>query len=522
MKFFYLTFTSLLFLSSNLFAQNSISWNAESAPLKGLLIETQAINSTEYYTLEMVRKNQWEINPDYLASFYSNGTKVSSNMVVVQNMKNTFKFKESILVKENLGIFTIGVEDEIKKLKFQTFSKKLESASEEITIGEYHSETNEYNDNFIIQTSRNGKFFAIIWIARQNSGADLKFYSRVYNNELNLISETENSVSFLKGVDLNTVLMSDLGQLFLATSNSTNPKRKETPEQFMLNLHCFIDSDIITLNVETGKKQISLVELISNNTNSATAVGTFFEDGGEKWLPGAFSVSADFSTKTIERENFQLYENALHKVDQPYPNYISGKPAKTSSPKEKVKDVAYRVRNTNDIHAEQLSDLSIFLVIESQLNMLAQSSSSVQTSESYRYGNMMALHFTIDGQLNWMHTIPKRQTSVQDLGNHCSYLFYSTDDQVNLIFLDNKNNYQGGKLKTDLDRLSMPRGLAKSDVTALVSIELETGQASRKAIDNPSSKNILYPTQCFVDYQKQEIMICAPNKKAVVFGTMKF
>lgn len=516
MKPSFLTMAVVLLCNTLVFAQKSINWNLENAPLEGFLMETYPISSTDCYTLEIVRKNQWEINPDYLATFYSNGTKVSSKMVVVENMRSTFTFKKAITLKDNLGVFTIGNDSEIKKLKFQTFSKKLESVSEEITIGEYNSADNEHNDNFIIRTSNNGKFFAVIWIARQNSGADLKFHSRVYDDELNLVSTAENTVSFLEGVDLNTVLISDLGQLFLATSNSVSPKRTETPEQFILNLHCLIDSDIITVDVETGNRQISLVGLVSNNMNNATAVGTFFQDGREKWLPGAFSVSADFSTETIARENFQLYENALHTVDQPYQNYLIGPPAKSSPNQPKEEGFAHRVGRLTNIQVEELSDMSIIVILEPRT--MSASGSSIL----YNYGNITLIHFTEEGKLHWKYDVPKRQGSPNDIGNYCSYLSYSSNERVHLLFLDSKNNYQNGQLKTDLDRLSMPRGLAKSDVTALVSIELSTGKATRQIVSNPSTKNIPYPSLCFVDYHKQELLMCAPNKKAIVFGTMKF
>lgn len=95
------------------------------------------------------------------------------------------------------------------------------------------------------------------------------------------------------------------------------------------------------------------------------------------------------------------------------------------------------------------------------------------------YEHIVIFLFDENGELTWVHRIPKRQASTVSLVNEvCGYLSFIANDKVHVFFQDAKGNFKGEKRNTlNLGTLM----IEKEALATVYTIDIDSGEMDYKA-----------------------------------------
>ena len=136
----------------------------------------------------------------------------------------------------------------------------------------------------------------------------------------------------------------------------------------------------------------------------------------------------------------------------------------------------------------------------------------------YHYNDVVIVSIDRDGDIEWASKLPKRQTSVNDGGYYSSYVSMVTNENLYLIYNDNKKNLDPN-LKQGMYYNFSVRD--KYGIVMLATVDHE-GKVSRRALfPNTEIDAITVPKLC-KQVNKSELLLYAKRRKESQFGIVSF
>ena len=141
----------------------------------------------------------------------------------------------------------------------------------------------------------------------------------------------------------------------------------------------------------------------------------------------------------------------------------------------------------------------------------------------YYYNDIIAFKVGEDGGFDWHKKIKKYQVSTNDGGYYSSYERFIDDGKMYMIFNDNNLNYDESGNFSDELKFKASTLSKKKNTVALVEMDLETGEFTRKMFFDRSELGAIAVPKLFnVDYNTGELLVYAVKGCKEKFGIIRF
>jgi hypothetical protein len=174
-----------------------------------------------------------------------------------------------------------------------------------------------------------------------------------------------------------------------------------------------------------------------------------------------------------------------------------------------------------------MEDGSIIGTME-QYYVQVQSSMDGRTGQSsnvymYYYNDIIAYKIDSSGNFNWVNKIRKYQVSINDGGPYSSFESFVDSGHVYFIFNDHVRNYTETGNFIDQEQLHTANYGRKRNAIALASIDLKSGETSRKTfIHEPKSNTLVMPKLFSVNTKTGELWLYSVSGRKEKIGRLKF
>jgi hypothetical protein len=147
------------------------------------------------------------------------------------------------------------------------------------------------------------------------------------------------------------------------------------------------------------------------------------------------------------------------------------------------------------------------------------------TTNYYYYNDIIAFRIGLDGKFMWETRIDKQQVSINDGGPYSSYTSFTNGKTLNIIFNDNKRNYDElGDFSRFENNSTYSYNLSqRNNAVANCSIDIETGQLVRKVLfSRKELSSIIIPKMMKVNQKDKELLLYAITRGKERFGILSF
>lgn len=192
-------------------------------------------------------------------------------------------------------------------------------------------------------------------------------------------------------------------------------------------------------------------------------------------------------------------------------------------------------RNLNDFNEfninffEQTQDGSYIVVaehVEVEFKNTENTNAETPTSrydEYFFHNDLLVFKMNSDGKIEWIERIPKYQQSKNDGGYFLSSVEYLTQNKIHIFFNDHKKNYNEDRSFNGIGRLSPTTLTKRNNVIAGVSIDLKSGEVTRKSINGRGTyKTVLVPRISRENNKDKTLLIYGNHGRKHRFGKIEF
>ncbi|MBS1945372.1 MAG: hypothetical protein JST98_09300 [Bacteroidetes bacterium] len=229
---------------------------------------------------------------------------------------------------------------------------------------------------------------------------------------------------------------------------------------------------------------------------------------------GAYFLRLDRTTKQVQHASYKEFADDL------ITSYMTEKEA------DKAKKKADKKGEELELPSFTLHDIihrddggAVLLAEQYRANQECYSDSKGNTycSMHYFYNDVIAVNIDPQGNIEWATKVPKRQHSVNDLGQYSSFAVDVKGSNIYLVFNDTGENLflkPGGKV----EQFSLT---GKDALVVLATIDSK-GEVTREALFTPDRRDvILRPRDC-VELKDESMFIYASRKKDYRYGLIEF
>ncbi|MGB0933970.1 MAG: hypothetical protein ACPGU5_06780 [Lishizhenia sp.] len=522
-KFSCVLFTILLALTS--YAQNFDLTLADEYKSKGSLIEIQSVNSEAFYTTRISRA--FHRNNIYL-EYYKN-FELKASEKAPYKVNGTFgNFEELKIIGETPYCFLSDQTDKRKQL----FALKLDTALnvlfESTPLLEDPVQRNRSTEeSFRFIQSKNKNYLAVyINITLKGDVYDTyrfvvldKKLNRIHSGDIQCVTPVEKTV-------LSNAYLSNKGIFYLGTKEyELDASRKLIKKYSLLSgLHLYrsVNREIAHQKIDLTTTVITETAIFELKNNQLVLSGMFrnINSAENNSIDGAFYAVIDFEKVNPVRLTFEYFSDSFITDGWSFKEKKSAFRKKEKG-KSEPQLVNYKLRDfTYDSIKETFTGIAEQYYVEERSS--ADSRGYITTSYLYYYNALIVYQINNEGKFEWKSKIPKAQVSVNDYGYLSSITWLKNNEEMLLLYNDNKKNYSenGNYIEKDLSAATMS---AKSNTLTLCTLNLQDGSFERNNLGTMTqNKNaLLVPKLCEKASNDQELTIYLTGRKGGQFGRIK-
>lgn len=473
-------------------------------------------------------------------------TRAYSNEIEFEVKKKKFFEVENVALMDNsFSIFTSYYDKKKKEVQFYVYKAnkktgKLDKEKEALTAVKV--EKKRLRGEAIVKVSENRKNVLFIHKSKSEKKSQNRIALFVLNEDLEILMEEEIVYHDLNDSYIDNFFIDNNGSVYFKEFKNNNhyitiyDADKEF-EQW---------SEKIDISEFEPSARVTSMAFNLNAENHLTVTGYYAKNFE---LKGSFFMKIDnFSKEVIAQK--------ISKFDETFVESFKSAKQKKKEARKKAKGKKIKEKRRFKV-LDNFKNLTILPKKDGGVVMLGEfyqhtylSNNGYVYGEVYNYGDIIALSFDKEGNMQWANRLPKQQVfSFQQMGgasgnggffiqivtiyagsygmsffgvplyllDHYSYVPILEDDKLSVAFLDHKKNLN----KTDSDKLKA-MGKPKTGVPTVYQIDLETGERKKKLYtDSKDFDVMLAPAVYYQDKQGSDMYVFGKNKKKFKFGRVK-
>lgn len=406
---------------------------------------------------------------------------------------NTYSGSDGKLVKDMARIMSVPVE---KKRRRGTFNVTVAEGRQRMLISHfaYYKKQEKYRQRFLLLDENMNK-------VTEREDVTGKKEARDYKNE-GLAVDADGSFYFMKSFD------DGRKHIVVYDASKDYEKWEENIDYKTLGLP--VNSRVYAMSATTNKKKDMVM------------VGYYTKE--RETMDGAFYLRVDNKSKEIV--TLKLNEFSKEFKDQ----FLTKRDIK------KGRDA--KVKNQfGAMHLYKTDDGDVIGVGEVFEYTYYESRGSV--SESYHYGDLVAVSLSSDGEMKWAHRIPKNQIfrystqgpfifsstglkffviSTKPV-DYMSYFATLSKDKFYIVYNDNAKNLAKKTMQDKQTAFKKPT----QAVMSICAIDLKTGQKTKSAFFGGKDYDItVEPAKVYQTSQGTSPILMGSRKKTFKYGLMDF
>lgn len=457
---------------------------------------------------------------------YHKALKLQSSLRLKIQIENSIaSFEGARVIGGQPAIFLSDKRDGYNHIYVRIFDDELKAVEKELKLASYAFKKGHQKGYFEILLSENNNYFAVIWEMPGKKDYEHIYGFKVFDLDFNVVNEGEYPLPFESRLsEIHQHYISNFGDYFVAISeySSDDAKMIYKNQRTFKALHIFHinDTGLMDYPINLGDKKVYAMAMTASDSAIFTITG-IYGDQAENGVAGVFYQRVDLNQDKQLSEGFEAFSKdfiTLGWTDR------AKKRAKRKEDKGRGEPQLY---NYEMRHAVIRDDGSIVGTME-QFYIQVRSFNDARTGESnstyyYYYNDIITYKIGLDGKFEWVKKIPKYQVSTNDGGPFSSYVSFISDDKMYFIFNDNILNYDSLGNFTDPEEIHITNYGRKRNVVALASIDLETGEKSRRTMFDRAEINALAVPKLFeVNYKTKELFIYTITGSREKLGFLRF
>jgi hypothetical protein len=253
--------------------------------------------------------------------------------------------------------------------------------------------------------------------------------------------------------------------------------------------------------------------------------GTYTVDGSTP-VAGVYYLRLDMDTKSILRESYSDFSidfitQNMDKKDAKKAVRRTNKGKDNGAFSFNLEDLIIREDGGVTLIGEQSENATVTTVKPAQPDSKTGATYIHQksTSRYYSYMDIIAVHLSPEGELEWAEKIAKKQNTVSDFGFFSSYAMAVEKDQLHFIFNENRQNlhYNGKGALANFN----PRKDRKNSALAIVTLDLQ-GNQSKKHLAQPSNSIVLIKPSTSRQFSSESLYLFGQYKKDFRLARLEF
>jgi hypothetical protein len=459
----------------------------------------------------------------YKLSSHENLTLSATGKLVTQAEGSMANFESARYIAGKLVVFLTDRKEGQNSIYMQEYNNDLTVKSEAKKLASYELEKGRSKGFFEVINSRDKEFLGVIWEIPGKKDAKDIYGFKIFDSEMVEVSEGEYKLPYEgKLSTINQHYLSNTGDYFISVSEYEEGEKKIFKSYLNYKathiLHITPDG-IEDFEINMKGKRVEAMSMNSDNNKVFTLTG-IYGDQGKAGVNGLFFLRADFNKQETIDEGFEKFGTDF--ITQDWSDRQKEKAEKREAKgKGEPQLYNYVMRQT-----EVLKDGSIVGSIE-QYYVVVRTTQDPRTGIStttytYYYNDVIAFRVGEDGEFDWLKKINKYQVSTNDGGPYSSYARFVDNGNLCFIFNDNVRNYDESGKFLNADRVYPANFGKKKNVVAIVEVDLESGQYTRKTFfDRKEITALAVPKMFSIDYTTNEMLLYAVYGSKERFGIMK-
>lgn len=505
-------------------AQISVSEWSELEKKPGRLLNLLPIDANDFFAL---RKSGRGIFGSLQVSSHKFLKTQAKEKLVLRVNGSPATFEGSCIVGNHFVVLLSDKQNGHNAFYMQEYGFDLEPVGEPYQLASYELESKrrKFAGEFSVYQSENLEFFSVVWTIPGKSNEETKYGYKVFDEDLKPISQGEYSFPFqTKFCRVNAMHLSNTGDFFTVVTEYQPSESKRLFRNYRnyktMHIYHITEEGMKDVEIDLDGKRVEALSINSDNNRMFIITGTY----GEREKPGVnglFYLKLDFKSQTVVQEGFEEFSEGL--ITQGWSDRQKKKVEKKRARGKDVDPQLYQYV-MRDIHV--LEDGSVVGSMEQYFVRVVTTTDSrgaTRTTYYYYYNDIIAFKVGQDGGFDWHKKIKKYQVSANDGGYYSSYERFIVDGKMYMIFNDNNLNYdESGNFSNDVKFRASTLSKKKNTV-ALVEMDLETGEFTRKMFFDRSELGAIAVPKLFnVDYNTGEVLVYAVKGAKEKFGIIRF
>lgn len=447
--------------------------------------------------------------------------KKREDLAIKYNDKYTW-FENVALFNDQIFIFCSFRDKKLKKryLFYQVFdTKTFKKIGELKKLTEFTYKKKRWDGTFDIEISDGGSKLMVYYNLPRIKGDAEKLGFQMYNSEFNKIWESEFELPYIDDdFVIKDYFVDDKGNAYLTglhyesiVKNSKN-KRKRTGKANYRIIQLYEDGNKTKdFSIDLPNRSVSEIKLKVAENGDLVGAGFYDDtemDGYNSSINGCFYILVDGETKKIKKSTFKEFDWDT------YLKTLSERQVKKAVKKKEKKEKKGKDVEAN-LYSFYLDDLiikkdgGVIMVAEQYRYWTTRTSSTTngvttyRTNHHYLYGDLFAVDYNQEGDINWSVVIPKLQKTTNDSGYRSSYITSYVNGKLYLVYNDNikniydvNNHFRGNWIDSDEIRILKLKNMSFKKKTAIVAIAtIDADGRHKKEIlyQNLTTKSISIP-----------------------------
>jgi hypothetical protein len=518
MKFllFCLSITSFSFSQSY-----NIEWGAMEKG-SGRMIDILPKSGKDFYAL---RWSGGALLGSYRISQHENFKMTASGRLEMKADGGMANFEGAQVVGEKLFVFLSDKKEGKNHFFMQEYGNDLLPKGSSKELASYELEKGKSKGFFNIISSRDNEFFGVVWEIPGKKEEKDRYGFKIFDSEMNEISDGDYKLPYEgKYSSINQHYLSNTGDYFISVIEYEESEDKKFFRSYMnykaMHIFHITPEGLDDFTIDMEGKRVDAMTMNSDNDRVFTFTGIYGEQG-KAGVSGLFYLRADFDKQEVIDEGFEKFGKDFITQDW------SDKQKEKADKREKKGKGEPKLYNYVMRQTEVLKDGSVVGSLEQYYVVVHTytdpKTGATRTTYTYYFNDIIAFKVGVEGGFDWLKKINKYQVSTNDGGPYSSYARFVDSGKLCFIFNDNVKNYDEKGIFINGDKTYSANFGKKKNVVAIVEVNLEDGEITRKTFfDRKEITALAVPKMFHTDFKTNEMLLYAVYGKKEKFGILKF
>lgn len=517
--------TMIALFISNSFGQVRVDEWSELEKSPGRLLGLMPRNANDFFAL---RRSGGVLFGSLQVSAHKNLETFAKEKLVLRANGSPANYEGTAIVGDHFVLFMSDKQAGRNAFFMQEYGFDLEPMGDAAELASYEldGKRGRFAGSFNVYQSENKDYFSVVWTIPGKRDEETKYGYKIYDKDLKVRTEGEYEFPFeAKYCRINTMHLSNTGDFFTVVTEYQESDSKRLFNNYAnyktMHIYHINPEGLEDVEIDLEGKRVEALNINSDNERMFIITGTY-GDRKKAGIKGLFYLKLDFKSKEIVTQGFEEFSEDFITQD-----WSDRQKKKVERKQARGKDVEPQLYEyvMRDVHV--LEDGSVVGSME-QYFVRVVSRTDPRTGQVtytyyYYYNDIIAFKVGTDGGFDWHTKVNKYQVSINDGGYFSSYERYVDNGKMVMIFNDNNLNYdESGNYDQD-GKLQASTLSRKKNTVALVEMDLETGEFTRKMFFDRSELGAIAVPKLFnVDYNTHEVLVYAVKGSKEKFGIIRF